>query len=127
VLVGKRQNVGYRFLGFLSRVGTTDRLPLPVGAKHSGRRLTILNLRSCHVGLGCLRGGSQHAPNESLAPLSGRGFLLFGFVSYFAKPLLFASKLGWPIAAAVVVRVRMRPHGFGSQAARDWVRVGSSH
>jgi hypothetical protein len=80
VLVGKRQNVGYRFLGFLSRVGTTDRLPLPVGAKHSGRRLTILNLRSCHVGLGCLRGGSQHAPNESPAPLSGRGFLLFGLL-----------------------------------------------
>src|ERR1700747_1234988 len=39
VLVGKRQNVGYFFLGFLSRVGTTDRFPLPVGAKHVFARL----------------------------------------------------------------------------------------
>jgi hypothetical protein len=39
VLVGKRQNVGYLFLGFLSRVGTTDRFPLPVGAKHVFARL----------------------------------------------------------------------------------------
>jgi hypothetical protein len=34
VLVGKRQNVGYLFLGFLSRVGTADRFPLSVGTKH---------------------------------------------------------------------------------------------
>ena len=39
VLVGKRQNVGYLFLGFLSRVGATDRFPLLVGAKRARARL----------------------------------------------------------------------------------------
>jgi hypothetical protein len=39
VLVGKRQNVGYLFLGFFTRVGTTNRFPLRVGAKHVFARL----------------------------------------------------------------------------------------
>src|SRR5438045_2690880 len=39
VLVGKRQNVDYLFLGFLSRVGITDRFPLLMGAEHECARL----------------------------------------------------------------------------------------